>query len=104
MSDLFENHIVGFPMRPLSYHLQLCFFAYTTKRQCSSSSHDTALSTCSFETVKHLLRPYVVVNLTEIHYLRHHKSREDGGIVVEHQTMNREFLGSIPTGGTVLCP
>ena len=26
------------------------------------------------------------------------------GVVVEHQTPNREALGSIPTSGTVLCP
>ena len=29
---------------------------------------------------------------------------ECGGIVVEHQTLNKEVLGSIPTSGTVLCP
>ena len=28
---------------------------------------------------------------------------ERGGVVVEHQTPNREVLGSIPTGGTMLC-
>ena len=27
-----------------------------------------------------------------------------GGKVVEHQTPDREVLGSIATGGTVLCP
>ena len=27
-----------------------------------------------------------------------------GGIGVEHRTPNREVLGSIPTGGTMLCP
>ena len=27
-----------------------------------------------------------------------------GCVLVEHQTPNREVLGSIPTGGTVLCP
>ena len=30
--------------------------------------------------------------------------REQGGEVVEHQTLNREVLGSIPTDGTLLCP
>ena len=30
--------------------------------------------------------------------------RERGGVAVEHLTPNREVLGSIPTGGTVLCP
>ena len=29
---------------------------------------------------------------------------ECGGLVVEHQTLNPEGLGLIPTGGTVLCP
>ena len=29
---------------------------------------------------------------------------ERGGIVIERQTPNREFLGSIPTGVSVLCP
>ena len=28
---------------------------------------------------------------------------ELGGLVVEHQTHNREVLGSIDTGGTMLC-
>ena len=26
------------------------------------------------------------------------------GVVVEHLTPNREVLGSMPNGGTVLCP
>ena len=30
--------------------------------------------------------------------------REHGGVVVEHQTPNREVLGSIPTGVIMLCP
>ena len=30
--------------------------------------------------------------------------REGGGVVVECRTPNREVLGSIPTGITVLCP
>ena len=30
--------------------------------------------------------------------------RECGGIVVEHRTPNRKALGSITTGGTVMCP
>ena len=30
--------------------------------------------------------------------------REGGGVVVEHQTPNREVLGLTPTGGTMLCP
>ena len=30
--------------------------------------------------------------------------RERGGVVVERRTPNREGLGSIPTGATVLCP
>ena len=30
--------------------------------------------------------------------------RERGGIVVEHRTPNREVLGLIPTGGTMLSP
>ena len=29
---------------------------------------------------------------------------ERHGIVVEHQTLKREVLGLIPTGGTTLCP
>ena len=29
---------------------------------------------------------------------------EQGGKVVEHQTLNGEVLGSIPMGGTLLCP
>ena len=33
-----------------------------------------------------------------------HTLRERGGIVVECRTLNREVLGSIPTGVTVLCP
>ena len=28
---------------------------------------------------------------------------EHGGVVVEHRTMNREVLGLIPIGRTVLC-
>ena len=32
------------------------------------------------------------------------KTRERGGVVVERQTPNREVLGSIPTGVTMLCP
>ena len=27
-----------------------------------------------------------------------------GGMVVEHQTLNREVLGLIPTGSHLLCP
>ena len=30
--------------------------------------------------------------------------REHGGVVIEHQSRNLEVLGSIPTGGIVLCP
>ena len=30
--------------------------------------------------------------------------RERSGVVVEHQIPNQAVLGSIPTGGTVLCP
>ena len=30
--------------------------------------------------------------------------RDRDGIVVEHQTPNREVLGFIPTGSTMLCP
>ena len=29
--------------------------------------------------------------------------KECGGLVVEHQTPNREVMGSIPTQGIVLC-
>ena len=29
---------------------------------------------------------------------------ECGGVVVEHQTPIREVLGSISTGGTMMCP
>ena len=29
---------------------------------------------------------------------------EHGGVVVEHQTLNREVLGLTLTGGMVLCP
>ena len=29
---------------------------------------------------------------------------ERGGVVAEQRTSNREVLGSIPTGGTMLCP
>ena len=32
------------------------------------------------------------------------KIRERGGVVLERRTPNREVLGSIPTGVTVLCP
>ena len=31
-------------------------------------------------------------------------ARERGGVVVERRTPNREVLGSIPIGVTVLCP
>ena len=31
-------------------------------------------------------------------------NREQGGAVVEHQTLNQVVLGSIPTGATMLCP
>ena len=34
----------------------------------------------------------------------HLQFRERGGVVVERRTLNREILGSIPTGVTVLCP
>ena len=30
--------------------------------------------------------------------------RERGGVVVERRTLNRDVLGSIPTGVKVLCP
>ena len=30
--------------------------------------------------------------------------RERGGVVVERRTPNREVLGSIPTGVSVVCP
>ena len=30
--------------------------------------------------------------------------RERGGVVMGRRTPNREVMGSIPTGATVLCP
>ena len=29
---------------------------------------------------------------------------ECGGVVVKHQTLNHEVLGSVPNGATMLCP
>ena len=37
------------------------------------------------------------------HHITYH-SREQGGVMVECWTLNKEVLGSIPTGLTVLCP
>ena len=37
------------------------------------------------------------------HYITY-RSRERGGVMVECWTLNKEVLGLIPTGLTVLCP
>ena len=46
----------------------------------------------------YLLRPL------EMGYLTHNPEGEHSGVVVEHQTLNQEALGSIPTGGTMFSP
>ena len=46
---------------------------------------------------------YVIMKCT-MHINKYFEYRERGGVVVERRTPNREVLGSIPTGITVLCP
>ena len=53
---------------------------------------------------------HIVVNILQPYYNVPHYNvgfnitRERGGVMVERQTLNREVLGSILTGVTVLCP
>ena len=42
-------------------------------------------------------------NVQSMFWIKNTKE-EHSGIVVEHQTLNREVLGWIPTGSTVFCP
>ena len=55
--------------------------------------------------------PLILKNLTQIKWDQYKlpmhmngEKRERGGVVVESRTPNREIMGSIPTGSTVLCP
>ena len=49
-------------------------------------------------TMQFLVRSSLVILVITLH------SRERGGVMVECWTLNKEVLGSIPTGFTVLCP
>ena len=49
-------------------------------------------------TIPFLVRSSFVILVVTLH------SRERGGVMVECLTLNKEVLGSIPTGFTVLCP
>ena len=49
-------------------------------------------------TILFLVRSSLVILIITLH------SRERRGVMVESWTLNKEFLGSIPTGLTVLCP
>ena len=42
-------------------------------------------------------------NVQSMFWIKNTKE-EHSGIVVEHQTLNREVLSWIPTGSTVFCP
>ena len=48
-------------------------------------------------TIQFLVRSSLVILVITLH-------RERGGVMVECCTLNKEVLGSIPTGFTVLCP
>ena len=49
-------------------------------------------------TILFLVRSSLVILVLTLH------SRERGGVMVESWTLNKEVLGSIPTGLIVLCP
>ena len=47
---------------------------------------------------------FIVVNSVDFRLSFKYAPGEHGDVVIEHQTLNREVLGSISTGGTVFCP
>ena len=47
---------------------------------------------------------FMVLQVLYKYFTLHTSCKDHSGVVVEHRTPNREVLGLIPTGGTVLCP
>ena len=90
MSDLFGNHIVGFPTRRLNHVtlLEPCHM----KNSHTPASRANALKTCSNKVL--VSNFYAQASFDVICILKH-DFRERSGIVVERRTPNREALGLI---------
>ena len=67
---------------------------------------NSASAVLCLESTQSIYKQWVCYDMTKELFtsMLNQETRGCGGIVVEHPTSNREVLGSIPTGVTMLCP